>query len=76
MSEHDTRPDATPFAEGDSADGTNPAGQPAAGIAGIGAWARLNRSRLEILAIAAVALGGIVCMCLATLLIVWRMSNE
>jgi len=39
-------------------------------------WVRRNRARLEILAIGAIALGGIVCMCLATLLIVWRLSTE
>jgi len=39
------------------------------------AWLRQHRARLEILAIGAVALGGIVCMVLVTLLIVWRQAN-
>ena len=39
------------------------------------AWARQNRAKLEILAIGGVALGGIVCMVIATLVIVWRLAN-
>jgi hypothetical protein len=41
----------------------------------IAAWIRQNRAKLEILAIGGIALGGIVCMVVATLLIVWRMAN-
>ena len=41
----------------------------------IAAWVRQNRALLEILAIGAVALSGIVCMVLVTLLIVWRQAN-
>jgi alpha/beta superfamily hydrolase len=41
----------------------------------IAAWLRQNRAKLEILAIGGIALGGIVCMVVATLLIVWRMAN-
>lgn len=36
---------------------------------------RQNRAKLQILAIGGVALGGIVCMALATLVIVWRLIN-
>ncbi len=41
----------------------------------IAAWVRRNRTRLEILAIGTIALGGIVCMVVVTLLMVWRQAN-
>lgn len=40
------------------------------------AWFRHNRAKLEILAIGAVAIGGIVCMVLATFVIIWRLAGE
>ena len=37
---------------------------------------RRNRARVDILVIGAIAVGGIVCMAIATALVVWQLSRQ